>query len=285
MDPARVLLVLHRPSSAENLGAVARVMKNFGLTRLLVVEPPAWSGRPRSGRGGPAREDVLSRARVTARRAGDVLSRVELSPDLASALASATWACGTTSRAVEGRAALSPRQLAAEAARRSRRGPVAVVLGEERRGLSDAELELCQAVCTIPTDAGYDSMNLAQAAAVLCYELHLAAGRGVSPERGRPVAREAARRRPTAAPEKALRGRPGEARRGEPVRRATAEALWERLRALLAAAGYLNPQNPDHILAEWRRLLDRAEPTQREVELLLAAARALERALRLRRSQ
>jgi tRNA/rRNA methyltransferase len=57
------------------------------------------------------------------------------------------------------------------------------------------------------------------------------------------------------------------------------EALWERLTALLSAAGYLNPQNPEQILAEWRRLLTRAEPSQREVELLLAATRALERRL------
>ncbi|HYQ81560.1 MAG TPA: RNA methyltransferase [Anaeromyxobacteraceae bacterium] len=260
MDLSRVLLVLHRPSSAENLGAVARAMKNFGLSRLLVVEPPAWAGRARSGRGGTAREDVLRRARVTARRASDLLSRVELHPDLGSALAVATWACGTTSRAVEGRPALSPRRLAAEVARRARRGPVAVVLGEERRGLSDAELRRCQAVCTIPTDAGYDSMNLAQAAAVLCYELALAGQPGRPAGRGRG-------------------GTPREAG-GEPVRRATAEALWGRLGALLGQVGYLNPQNPEHILAEWRRLLDRAEPTQREVELLLAAARALERALR-----
>jgi tRNA/rRNA methyltransferase len=260
VDPARVLLVLHRPSSAENLGAVARVMKNFGLRRLAVVEPPAWSGRPRSGRGATAREDVLARARVTARRAGDLLSRAELHRDLSSALASTTWACGTTSRAVAGRACLSPRGLAAEVARRARRGPVAVVLGEERRGLSDAELELCQAVCTIPTSADYDSMNLAQAAAVLCYELALA--------------RAARAGRPGAA---------GEAAGREPARHATVEALWGRLAALLGLAGYLNPQNPGHILREWRRLLARAEPTQREVELLAAAARALERSLRLGR--
>jgi tRNA/rRNA methyltransferase len=48
---------------------------------------------------------------------------------------------------------------------------------------------------------------------------------------------------------------------------------------LLSRAGYLNPQNPDAILAEWRRLLARAEPTQREVELLAAAVRSLERML------
>ncbi len=59
------------------------------------------------------------------------------------------------------------------------------------------------------------------------------------------------------------------------------EALWERLRVLFAESGYLNPQNPDAILAEWRQVLSRADPTQREVELMLAAARALERRLRV----
>jgi tRNA/rRNA methyltransferase len=59
------------------------------------------------------------------------------------------------------------------------------------------------------------------------------------------------------------------------------EALWERLRVLLGAAGFTNPQNPEHILSDFRRLLARAEPSQREVELLVAAARALERLVRV----
>jgi tRNA/rRNA methyltransferase len=50
---------------------------------------------------------------------------------------------------------------------------------------------------------------------------------------------------------------------------------------LLGDAGYLNTQNPEHILSDWRRLLARAEPTQREVELLVAAVRALERRLKI----
>jgi len=244
--------VLHRPSSAENVGAAARVLKNFGFSRLGVVEPPAWSGRPRSGGPGTTRDDVMARARKLARRAGDLLDRAEIHRDARAALAEATWACGTTSRAVEGRPRLSPRELAAEAARRSASGTVAILFGEERRGLSDSELSLCQAICTVPTAPAYDSMNLAQAVAVVAYEVSLA-GQGGVPE--------------------------GPAR-GEPARHATVQALWERLREVLGRVGYLNPENPDHILDEWRRLLARAEPTQREVELLAAAARALERALR-----
>ena len=121
------------------------------------------------------------------------------------ALGPATWTCGTTSRAVEGRPWLTPRALAGELARRSATGEVAVVFGEERRGLSDAELELCQAVCTIPTSPAYDSMNLAQAVAVIAYEI-AAAG--------------------TVAPP------PEETGAGEPARHATVEALWERARAM-----------------------------------------------------
>lgn len=243
-----VAFVLHRPSSAENIGAVARALRNFGLSRLELVAPPAWGGPSRSGEGRTGGEDVLLRARRTARHAADLLERAGLHADLRGALAGATWACGTSSRAPEGWARLSPRELAAEIARRSPAGPVAVVLGEERRGLSDAELSLCQAVCTIPTDPGYDSMNLAQAAAVLAYEIALAGGAGPAP-----------------------------APPGEPARHATVEALFGALAELLAAAGYLNPQRPEAILYEWRRLLARAEPTQREVEILTAGVRALKR--------
>jgi len=242
--------VLHRPSSAENIGAVARALCNFGLRHLAIVAPPSWGGAARSGEGRSGGEDVLLRARRTARRATPLLLGAAVAGDLAAALAGSTWACGTSSRPVEGRPRLTPRELAAEVGRRSLAGPVAVVLGEERRGLSDAELTLCQAVCTIPTDPGYDSMNLAQAAAVLAYELAL--GGGAAPPQ------------PSA---------------GEPARHATVEALFATLSALLSQAGYLNPQNPEAILAEWRQLLGRAEPTQREAELLTAGLRALSRKL------
>ena len=251
MARANVLLVLDRPQSADNLGAVARVMKNFGLSRLAVVAPPSWAGPPRSGGPGTAREDVLRRARRLARKAGDVLDAAGIHPDLRAALGGVTWACGTSSRAVEGRPSLSPEALGREIARRSAAGPVAVVFGQERRGLSDAELSLCQAVCAIPTAPAYDSMNLAQAAAVLAWEVARAGGAEVAP-----------------------------APATEPARHETLEALWEQLHGLLGRAGYLNPQNPELVLAELRRFLARAEPSQREAELCVAAIRALERMLR-----
>jgi len=251
MDREKVRVVLHRPQNAENIGAAARVMKNFGLRTLAVVGPEDWDGLPRCGGMEVRDHPVLERAARVARHASDLLLAATFHPDLRAAVAGATWVCGTTSRTLPGRPRLSPRELAAEVAVRSGAGEVALVFGEERRGLSDAELDLCQAVCSIPTHADYESMNLAQAVAVVAYEV----GQGeVGPD-------------------------PGEGKE-EPVRHRTLEALWERLGALLGRAGYLNPQSPEHILSDWRRLLARAEPTQREVELLVAAVRALERRLK-----
>jgi tRNA/rRNA methyltransferase len=267
MYPGKVTFVLDRPQSADNLGAAARVLMNFGLERLSVVAPPSWAGPPRSGGPGTAAEDVLRRARTLARKASALLDGAEIHRDLAAAVAGATWVCGTSSRSIEGRPRLSPRALAAEVHARAAAGQVALVFGQERRGLSDAELELCHAVCTIPTAPAYDSMNLAQAVAVVAYEL----AAGAPPEAG--GAGPGAGKLPPGAPR---------ARGDEPARHATVEALWARLRALLSGAGFLNPQNPEHILADFRRLLARAEPTQREVELLVGAARALERELRER---
>jgi tRNA/rRNA methyltransferase len=275
MSLGKVRIVLHRPSSADNLGAAARALKNFGLSRLAVVTSPAWEGLPREGGAGTAREEILARARRLARRASDLLETAEFHPDLRGALGTATWVCGTTSRELEGRPRLSPRQLAAEVVRRAAHGEVAVLFGEEKRGLSDTELRYCQAVCTIPTSPAYDSMNLAQSVAVLSYEISLAAaGAGVEgPAAGLPA-------QGTPHGPQGTAGSPVEPA-AEPARHATLEALWTRLTALLSAAGYLNPQNPEAILADWRGLLARAEPTQREVELLVAAVRTLERTLKL----
>ncbi len=256
MDPVNLTFVLHRPSSAENIGSVARAMKNFGLGRLAIVAPPSWTGLPRGGGEGSARDEVLSRARKTARRASDLLDAATIHPDARSALARVRWACGTSSRELPGRPSLSPRELARELHLRSVAGEVAVVFGEERRGLSDRELSLCHAVCRIPTASAYDSMNLAQACAIIAYEVAIGGTQEGSPAGG------------------------GERSLADaPARHEVTEALWARLGALLGATGYLNPQNPEHILSDWRRLLARAEPTQREIELLAAAVKAVLRRL------
>jgi tRNA/rRNA methyltransferase len=159
---------------------------------------------------------------------------------------------GTTSRPrIKGRTTLLPEQAVAMLVEESARGRVALVFGGEQRGLSDEELQRCHEIAVIPSSEVQPSLNLAQAAAVLLY-LSARADDGIriDPE-----------------PE------PG-------ARLETLYALEARMQTALLAAGFLNPQAPEHILRELGRTLVRARLTQREAELWLNAFAHLERVLR-----
>jgi TrmH family RNA methyltransferase len=149
-------VVLVRPRRALNLGGVARAMKNFGLDRLTLVasEIHSWSDAWR-----------------TAVKADDVLRGARQVDDLDGALAGATWIVGTTDRLRPGQRLLTPRELAAEAARR---GAPTLLFGDENNGLSNLELLRCHDVSTIPTAPQQPSLNLAQAVLLYGYELFLA---------------------------------------------------------------------------------------------------------------
>ncbi len=150
----------------------------------------------------------------------------------------------TTGRETPG--ALPPREAAARLLAAS--GPAALVFGDEVRGLTNRDLRRAHAVTTIPT-AQKSSLNLAQAVMVYGYEVHQARGHAAPP----PPPPE------PLAGERAL------------------SLLRDRSRALLLAAGFLNPQQPDRVLDELLSLLRRAHPTKREAELLLAALAQLDR--------
>lgn len=143
-----------------NVGTVARAMRNFGLSELLLVDPPQLDPDGEAhGFAGRAREDVLPGAR-------------ELSLD---DLVAEYHTVGCT--AIPGENATShvryPVLEASELVDRLRRvaGPVAVVFGRERIGLTNDELARLDEVCSIPASADYPSLNLGQAATVVCYEL------------------------------------------------------------------------------------------------------------------
>ena len=150
---------------------------------------------------------------------------------------------GTSALEIE--SAWTPRRLAAEAPALAGERPLSLVFGPEATGLSVAERALCHRLVRIPADAGQPSLNLAQAVLLLAYELRLAFLAGSAP--------------PAAAEMQASAGE---------VEQAIAE-----LREGLVEIGYLDAQNPDHVLAELRGLVTRAHPTPREVLLLRGLAR------------
>lgn len=182
-------------------------------------------------------------ARALAYGAFDVIEGARSHETLLAAVADAGFVVATSSRA--DLRALTPRALAAECAARARGGRTALVFGPERSGLTADELRLCHATVRIPTDpGGHSSLNLAQAVLIVAYELFLARGSACAPP-----------------------DRPAPANVGE------MEAALGELRSALLAVGYLNPANPEAILAELRGLLARAGPTSRELGLLRGVAR------------
>ena len=136
-DPTALLaqahVVLLRPRWARNLGSVARAMKNFGLSRLTLVESQIGSWND---------------AWQMAVHAGDVLEASVQADDLEQALADAAWVVGTTNNPPGSVQVLTPREVAEEAARR---GPPTLLFGGEINGLDPAELLRCHAVSVVPT--------------------------------------------------------------------------------------------------------------------------------------
>jgi len=246
LDRARFVLV--RPRGSLNIGLVARALKNMGLRRLDLGAPPAY------------RERI---ARSMCSRAEDLLDRMRVFDDLPSALAEADLVVAATSRQGARRGPFfDPVGLAQHLLSAPGDGDLVLVLGPEDPGLAAAALDHCPLRVTIPTDPAYPSLNLAQAAQVLAYELRLAAlGEpraalvGSAPATTAPAASGASPVSPAAALHR-------------PATRGELEGFYGQLEELLDRIGFLNPQNPRHIQTSLRRLYDRAAPDLREVQIL-----------------
>jgi tRNA/rRNA methyltransferase len=150
-------LVLVAPRNPLNIGAAARAMSNFGILRLRLVNPYA----------------VAYREARSAVGAGEVLAGAEECATVAEAVGNAGLVVGTT--AVGHRALEQPLRRLEYGARLIRReletGPVALLFGSEKFGLSNEDLSHCDWLMRIPTRAEHESMNLGQAVAVCLYEL------------------------------------------------------------------------------------------------------------------
>lgn len=166
MAPA---VILSTPQLAENIGAVARVMANFGLSDLRLVNP----------RDGWPQE----RAWASASGADWPLDEAKVCAALPEALADLNVIFATTARPREANLPiLTPREAAAELSRATAAGlKCGLLFGGERAGLETADVALCQAVITIPIDPRFRSLNLAQAVAINAYEWRLTVEAGAPP--------------------------------------------------------------------------------------------------------
>lgn len=235
-----VRFVLVAPSHPGNIGAAARALKTMGFARLVVVKPRIVDFRD------DPEAVALSVGAI------DVLRAATDHADLSAALTGVGRAYAMTgytrqfgpplidlrSASVEARAFLSANE------------PVeaAFVFGTERSGLTNDEVALCHASCTIPADREHGSLNLAQAVQVVAYEMRLALSSEV------PASRFEAE--PPAGVE-------------------ALENMYRHLERALIALEYLDPDVPRKLLSRLRRLFGRAQPTPSEIDILRGICAAI----------
>ena len=225
------ILVLQSPQDVVNVGSAVRIAKNFGLERIRLVAPEAFD---------PWRIEGI------AHQTTDIVERIEIFETLDQALADCVYAVALTARErTAKRTVLRPRDAAEELVRRGAKGPVAFVAGREDKGLSNDELDRCHALVTIPTNPEYRSLNLAQAVAILCWELWVARGGGEAPLKG--PRREA-----------------GAATQGQ------LEHLFTDWGQALAAIDFFKTRQPDQVMRSLREIIYRAALDGREATLIRA---------------
>lgn len=227
--PVRIVLV--DTAHPGNLGAAARAMKNMALNDLALVRPKAFPSDEATARASGA-DDVLARAKVV--------------ETLDEAVADCSLVVGTTSRSrayhwnVFDVRAAAERITAATPSETSAR-PVAVLFGSERFGLTNDELTRCNWLIRIPANPEYESLNLAMAVQLICYELFMARGAQVpQSERETPLANAG-----------------------------DVERLYAHLDEVLKEIDFVDrTQSGSHLMGRFRRLFGRVELDQNEVNIL-----------------
>lgn len=157
----RIRVVLAGAKEPGNVGSVARAMKNMGLSRLYLVDPP---------------DHTCGDARKMAHGSGDVLYGATVCESLEEALSGTVLSVGTTHRKREHFDVMyGPRHAAEKLVSLPGGNETALVFGREENGLTNDEMRLCSIVANIPTAHRYPSLNLSQAVLIFGYELFRAA--------------------------------------------------------------------------------------------------------------
>jgi len=240
--PIRIVLI--ETALPENIGSAARAMKTMGLTDLALVRPK-----------------VFPDARATALAAGadDVLEQARICDSLSEAVDDCVFAAGCTARLRDiALPLLDPDGVSQRLMVERQRGPVALVFGTERTGLSNEDLSRCDAAVHIPTEAEFSSLNLAQAVQVLAFTVRNAA--------------LAAQAQPPLPPE----------RRDDPLATIGAmERMFEHFEQALTDIDFFKGRPYGHLMQRIRRMLHRADLDTREVMILRGILAEAQRMARL----
>lgn len=245
-----IRIVLVEPAGELNLGSIARIMKNMGLTKLVLVNPKC--------------DRASESSRIMAVHAVDVLENARVVDNLPAALIGCQQAIATTVRARSVPIELeTPTRILPSLLRSNVQS--ALLFGAEERGLSNEELKYAQRFLCIPSSPDYPSLNLAQAVAICAYELYRAClkDNNFPAPAGSQIAVEP---KPTNAPLEIL------------------EDYYQDLEALLLEIGYLYPHTAPVKMEKFRRLYNKANLQPEEVAMLRGILRQIRWANRDRSS-
>lgn len=239
MNTDLIQFVLDHPSHPGNIGGVARAIKTMGFGHLALVNPKRF----------PSVE-----ATQRASGAADVLHEARLADSLAEAISDSTLVIGTSSRERSLKIpVLTPREAAeAVASEVANERQVSFIFGAENNGLSNDDLVRCHFHVMIPANPVYCSLNLASAVQLIAYELRC---RLIEPQQG------------TGKSSLASAGLP-KVDIDEPCTQDEMEQFYQHLESVLVKIGFLNPNNPRHLMARLKRLYNRAQPDQTEIKIL-----------------
>jgi tRNA/rRNA methyltransferase len=231
--PDPTRFILIGTSHPGNVGAAARAIKVMGFSEL-------WLVAPRDALAA-TREDAVAMASG----ATDVLAATRVVATLAEALEGVSYLCATAMTPRDfGPPTFAPRRLFETLAPSQHR--VAFLFGSERFGMSNDDVYRCHACLSIPTRADYGSLNLAQAVQLIAYDWREALG-GFAVE---PRTTDAAL-----------------------ADAASVQGLLEHWQRTLVSIGFLDPAAPKKLMPRLNQLLDRAQLSREEVDILRGIAR------------
>lgn len=239
----QIKIILINTTHSGNVGAVARAMKNMGLSKLCLVAPKAVLGEEAYARASGA-EDILDAA-IVATSLEAALAGTHRVYGLSGRLRTMAWPI------------LPIRNGAVEivnALKTDATLQIALLFGCEQSGLSNEALEKCHYQITIPADPVYASLNLAQAVQIAAYELRMAWLEGG--QRLAVVHSE------------------------EQMERATSEEIgsyFQHLEETLTEIQFLDPNKPGFLMRHLRRLYHKSDLTKVELNILRGMLRSIQK--------
>lgn len=237
MQLQNVNIVMVETTHPGNIGAAARAMKNMGLTRLTLVNPKCPVGDRAYARASGA-NDVLDE-RITVTSLTEAIGDCQLVVGTSARLRSLAWP------------QLDPESVAQKVAAMPHDQRVALVFGREHSGLTNDELQHCHYSVTIPTHPGFSSLNVASAIQVIAYEIY-----------------------------KLLQQFDADTTRQQqepPADSGEMEGYFSHLEQVLVSTGFLDPENPRHMMKRLRRLFQRAQPSKNEINILRGILTAVQK--------